>query len=145
MAKTLCVAKALLLDKNGDFLLLRRSDTHPTLAGFYDLPGGGVNGEESSREALVRELKEETNLDIPSRDVRVLYTTTQLMHDVSYPTLLYLVRVDEEKPEVRISWEHKSYEWAPLERLAEVEPQIAPTYREALNYIRENNIIADIE
>lgn len=145
MAVTRFVAKAVLLDKNSDFLLLKRSDTHPGLAGFYDLPGGRVELSEDSRTAVIREIKEETGLELTVDQVRVMYTITKLMHGRSYPTMLYLVRVDEEKPPVTISWEHQSYEWAPLDRLGEVEPQLAETYREALDYIRANNIIEDID
>ena len=145
MAVTRFVAKAILLDSKGDFLLLKRSETHPRLAGFYDLPGGTVELSEDSRTAVIREIFEETAIELSIDQVRVVYTTTHMIHGKSYPTMLYLVRVPAEKPEVTISWEHESYEWAGIERLEEVEPQIAPTYREALDYIRENNILEDID
>lgn len=144
MTKTQCVTKALILDANGDFLLLTRSDTHPHLAGFADLPGGGVNQSESFRTALVREVSEETGLQLEENQLRVAYTVTQVIHGTSYPTVLYCVRLEDIKPEVAISWEHKSYEWAPIEKLPEVEPQIAPTYQKALDYIEDNNIISDL-
>ena len=145
MAETRFVAKALLLDKSGDFLLLKRADSHPHLAGFYDLPGGIVEKSEDSRTAVIREIFEETGLELAVEQVRVMYTTTKLLHGRSYPTMLYLVRVDEDRPAVTISWEHQAYEWAPVDRLSEVEPQFAPTYREALDYVRMHNIIEDID
>jgi 8-oxo-dGTP diphosphatase len=135
----------LLLDNNSDFLLLTRSDSHPKLAGYYDLPGGMIEDGEEPGAAVVREIQEETGITISPHDVTVLYATTMLTNGKSFPTLLYLARLNEEKPEVAISWEHKLSEWAPLERLSEVEPQLAETYREALDYIRANDIIEDIE
>lgn len=144
MATTHCVAKALLLDQAGDFLLLQRSDTHPKLGGFYDLPGGTVEQDEHWRDAVIREVKEETGIEIDHTRLKALYTTTKLIHNRSYPTILYLAYVDGVKPDVTISWEHKSYEWASLDRLPEVEPQFAPTYRDALDYVRTNNILKDI-
>lgn len=144
MAVTRRVAKVLLLDSQQNFLLLARTDDHPYLAGFHDLPGGTVEDGEDFGAAAIREVTEETGLLVAFSDLKVLYTTTQLLNNRSYPTLLYVGHLNEEKPSVQISWEHKSYEWAPLDRLAEVEPQLAPTYREALDYIRANNIIEDI-
>lgn len=145
MSKTICVAKVVLLDRNGDFLLLQRSDTHPSLAGFYDLPGGMIEHTEEPGEAVVREVSEETGIELGRHRLAILYTTTHLIERKSYPTLLYTARIDTEKPEIQLSWEHKSYEWASLDRLPEVEPQLAPTYREALQYIRDNNILEDID
>lgn len=145
MAKTLCVAKALILDADSHFLLLTRSDTHPKLAGYFDLPGGHIESNEEPGEAIAREIDEETGLSLQPRDLRLAYSVTKLLNGRSFPTLLYVARLDGEKPEVKISWEHSSYEWAPLDRLPEVEPQLAETYRDALDYIRSNSIIEDIE
>ena len=142
VAQTHFVAKCVLLDSDGRFLLLTRSQTHPTLAGFYDLPGGMIELGEEPGDAVRREIHEETGLKV--NRVSVMYATTMLIDEVSYPTLLYAGWIDEPCPEVVISWEHEAAEWAPMERLSEVEPQLAPTYREALNYIRENNILTDM-
>lgn len=145
MAVTHLVAKAILLDEDDNFLILTRDDGHPRLAGFYDLPGGGVNKGEEPGEAVIREIREETRLQLSLQDIKVLYTTTMFIRDRSWPTLLYVARIRQKAPTVELSYEHKAYEWAPLERLQEIEPQIAPTYRKALDYIRENNILADID
>lgn len=144
MAKTRFVAKAIILDANGDFLLLKRTDSHPMLANFYDLPGGTVKAGEEPGEAVLREVREETGLLLNKTKMRVLYTTTNFLHGRSFPTMLYIATLDNIAPNVQISWEHQSYEWAPLSKLSEVEPQLAPTYREALNYIREHDVIKDI-
>lgn len=144
MATTQFVAKIILLDADDNFLLLTRSDTHPTLAGFYDLPGGQIEDAEEPGEAVVREVKEETGLDVLRSDLRVMYAVTMFIGQRSWPTLLYLVRANDKKPPITLSYEHKLYEWASLDRLAEVEPHLAPTYREALEYIRAHDILADI-
>lgn len=142
MAKTHLVAKALIFDSAGKFLLLTRSDTHPTLAGYYDLPGGMIEPSEEPGAGVLREIQEETG--ITTSGAKVLYATTMLIGSVSYPTLLYCIYLGDESPAVTISWEHSSYEWAGLDKLAEVEPQLAPTYREALQYIRANDILSEL-
>lgn len=142
MAATHFVAKAIILDDDGKFLLLTRSDTHPYLAGFADLPGGMIETGEEPGNGVRREIQEETALR--AGDMKVLYATTMLIKGRSYPTLLYVVHVAGSSPAVTLSWEHAAYEWADLRRLSEVEPQLAPTYREALSYIEQNDILNDI-
>lgn len=144
MVATHLVAKILILDQSGSLLVLKRGDNHPRLAGFYDLPGGGVRHAEEPGEAVIREVMEETGILLSLQDISVLYATTMFIRDRSWPTLLYTARLFEHAPAIRLSYEHKSAEWAPLERLADVEPQIAPTYREALDYIRKYGILEDI-
>ncbi|MDB5176843.1 MAG: hydrolase [Candidatus Saccharibacteria bacterium] len=141
MGHTMFTAKALVFDSNGDFLLLKRSDTHPFLAGFYDLPGGIIEDGEEPGDAVVREINEEVGLNVMKKDIQIFYATTKFINNKSIPTLLYAVHIDSEKPDITISWEHKSYEWAPIERLHEVEPQLAPAYGDALNYILDNDIL----
>ena len=142
MATTHFVAKAIILDDDDRFLLLTRSDTHPYLAGFADLPGGMIEPGEEPGEGVRREIQEETSLR--ADEMKVLYATTMLIKGVSYPTLLYAVRAAGSAPAVTLSWEHAAYEWADLRRLSEVEPQLAPTYQEALSYIKQNDILSDI-
>lgn len=48
--------------KDGKFLLLKRADKR-VFAGYWTLPGGHVEEDESSETAVKREIKEETNLD----------------------------------------------------------------------------------
>lgn len=45
--------KALILDKDGKFLLCRESD------GRWELPGGGLDHGENPQDGLMREIKEE--------------------------------------------------------------------------------------
>lgn len=141
MAETCFVAKALVFDGEGRFLELRRSETHPRLAGLADLPGGKVESGEEPGHAVAREIKEETGLDVSPEQLEVLYATTMLLSGRSYPTLLYRAGLSESKPAVILSYEHGDYSWEPIEKLADIEPHIAPTYRQALQYLRENKIL----
>ncbi|MFX0105236.1 MAG: NUDIX domain-containing protein, partial [Candidatus Hodarchaeota archaeon] len=53
---------AIIEDGNGKIVLIKRK--YPPFQGFYALPGGSVEKGEKLKEALIREVKEETNLDV---------------------------------------------------------------------------------
>lgn len=57
-------AKALIFNSQEKILLLQRD--HPIKKIYWDLPGGRVQKEESVKETLIRELKEEIGLDTHS-------------------------------------------------------------------------------
>lgn len=56
----------LLIAKDRKFLLLRRSESEHNYSGMWGLPGGGVEENETPTDAVIREVKEETGLDIPN-------------------------------------------------------------------------------
>lgn len=59
-------ACALCMDDAGRLLLVRRA--HPPFAGYWDLPGGFLEEGEHPLDALRRELREETGLEIEPRE-----------------------------------------------------------------------------
>ncbi|MFB7176795.1 NUDIX domain-containing protein [Streptomyces sp. NPDC056257] len=58
---------ALLVNPRGQYLLHLRDANKPHICdpGTWSIPGGGREGNETSREAIARELKEETGLTVP--------------------------------------------------------------------------------
>lgn len=54
---------------NEHILLCRISDQFPHFAGYWTLPGGGVEWREHPELAMVREVKEETGLDVRAREI----------------------------------------------------------------------------
>lgn len=56
----------LLIAKSNKFLLLRRSSGEHSYAGCWGLPGGSVEKNETPTDAIIREVKEETGLEIPN-------------------------------------------------------------------------------
>ena len=59
----LLVAAVALVDADGRVLLARRPEGKP-LAGLWEFPGGKVNPGETPEAALIRELKEELDIDV---------------------------------------------------------------------------------
>lgn len=58
------VAKAIIVDEKGRVLMLKRSNYTKKYSGEWDLPGGHVRVGEKLEDGLIREVKEETGLDI---------------------------------------------------------------------------------
>lgn len=61
---------------NGKTLIMKRVRPSTDGLGYWELPGGGLEYGETPHEALIRELKEETNLDI--RILKPVYTFTAI-------------------------------------------------------------------
>lgn len=51
-----------IIERDGKILLLKRANTK-TFEGYWTLPGGKLENNENSENAVKREVKEETNLD----------------------------------------------------------------------------------
>lgn len=139
--KTVPVAKALLLDSSGNMLTLRRSNTHPTLAGHIDLPGGLIESNEEPGQGVAREICEETGLNVPTKSLTLVYAGAEVRGDENRVRLLYIGKVEGDKPPITISWEHESFEWTPITELQHIESDFHSFYQDALHYIRENDLI----
>ncbi len=63
---------AVIEDNAGNVILIKRK--YPPFQGYYALPGGFIEKGESAKKALVREVKEETNLDVKILHKIGLYT-----------------------------------------------------------------------
>ena len=71
---------AIILDDTGRILLEKRSDN-----GMWGLPGGGIEPGESIRVTALREIKEETGLDIEITGLVGVYSDPQAGRIVTYP------------------------------------------------------------
>ncbi|MFQ5930768.1 MAG: NUDIX domain-containing protein [Nitrospiraceae bacterium] len=49
---------------NDDHVLLIKHREHATGEGYWLLPGGGLDGDETEEQCVIREVREETNLDV---------------------------------------------------------------------------------
>lgn len=78
-------AAAAIIEYEGKILLTRRA--HDPLAGGWDLPGGFIDYQETAEAGLIREVREELNIEIGN--LRYLTTTTNLYmyREMPYDTL----------------------------------------------------------
>ncbi len=67
------VAFLMCINKNDEFLIIKRGPGEDTKEGYWDLPGGHIDDEDKSIEkGVLRELKEETNLKAYEKDLKFI-------------------------------------------------------------------------
>lgn len=98
---------------NRKVLILKRVRPSTDGLGFWELPGGGLEYGETPHEALIRELKEETNLDI--KILKPVYTFTAIRPDYQTVGIGFLSIPTNDN--VIISEEHTDYQFVTSQEL----------------------------
>ena len=99
--------------KDYEILLIKRHSKSKTGACQWELPGGKVEKCEFFDEALIREFKEETNLNVELGD---FYDAIQ-QDFINRRTVQIIIYVIPENWEVKISNEHEDYTWADIKKI----------------------------
>lgn len=125
------LAKAVLRNKDGKILLLRRSKTDVRRPLQWDLPGGGVEDDEDFVAAAAREILEEAGLSIDPRDLHLAFTTADMTDDGNVCWLIFIGRVTEAN--VTLGFEHDQFQWVSPEKSLEM-----------ITYHRQHNALKHI-
>lgn len=88
-------------------LILKRVRPSSDGLGYWELPGGGLEYGETPHEALIRELKEETGLDI--KIIKPVYTFTAIRPDYQTVGIGFLTIPTNDR--VQLSHEHTDYQF----------------------------------
>lgn len=70
------IVHALIVNAEGKVLLIKRSKAEDVLPGLWDIPGGILKDGEDPKEGALREVKEETNLEV--KNVRLFHYTSNV-------------------------------------------------------------------
>ncbi len=109
-------AHAVIADRRGRLLLLRRQGTSEYNPERWEFPGGSIGPGERVRNALVREVGEETGLDV--QPGRLLGAGDQ---ERRYGRVVHLVlSATASSQEVVLSGEHDAFRWVTPKGLAEL-------------------------
>jgi 8-oxo-dGTP diphosphatase len=111
MKKNLQVVCAIMFDKDNNVCITQRND--PLLSGLWEFPGGKIEIGESENDALVREIKEE--LDVNIWVEKHFITTTHEYPDVTITLISYICTSDSI---VTHSHVHKQVLYAPIGELS---------------------------
>lgn len=107
------VVRALIKNDKGEILILKRSIRSRSNPGLWELPGGKVEPGEDFEQALIREIKEETSLDVSlNHAIGVAQQNHPHRHSVHL-----IMKVDVKSGELKISDEHEEFQWASLNKI----------------------------
>ena len=116
------------------FLLLKRSETAKIYPGIWQMITGTIESHEHTKDALIRELEEETGL-APQKiySIPKINTFYLAISDKICMSPVFLTIVD--KTEVKISSEHTEYKWAAFDEACDLIHW--PNQVESLKIIKE--------
>ena len=119
-----------LIEKNGQYLLIKRSKIKRGLPNVYpsywDIPGGSVEENELPREAALREAMEEVNQKI--RIDKIIHEDSQFdaSKDTVFTRLVYEARIIEQRDILLDPEEHIDFIW--LSSLEDLEGELIVPY-----------------
>jgi 8-oxo-dGTP diphosphatase len=99
---------AALIIKKGNILFAKRAKGE--LAGFWEFPGGKIEKGETSKQAIIREIKEELNLDI--KPIKNLGIFTHKYDFAEIEMTLFECEILE--GEIRLDGSHTEYKWVDI-------------------------------
>lgn len=141
--KSVAVAKSLILNEKNELLILHIGEhtERPERSYTPDLPGGLVDNGEPEKLAAIRELEEEASISLDPAQMALVHTLTapRPQQNESFSFLIYLAKLDH-TPDVKVSWEHESYEWVPIEEVA-TRLKMRPQHQAAIDYVLEQKLI----
>ncbi|MGP3668173.1 MAG: NUDIX hydrolase [Candidatus Bathyarchaeota archaeon] len=133
MKKRPIVASSALIEKNGKILLVkRRFQPHP---GWWALPGGIVEHGETVEETAIREIKEETGLNIEIKKLLGVYNL-MIKNEVSgeierhYAIICFVCECKSEEEKLKPNHEVLDVRWFNPEEAKKL--QLVSTTRKAL-------------
>jgi 8-oxo-dGTP diphosphatase len=89
---------------NGSVLIVRRSPADEWMPGHYGLPGGKLDGNETPKQAVERECKEEVGLTVSQENLVFLPKVSADKEHCFY----YTTKFDGEP---RLDFEHDDFQW----------------------------------
>ena len=119
MAHTHQLAVIAYVIRNGRFLLLRRNN-EPAVWGP---PGGRLEPDEDPNKGILREVKEETGLDV------AIMTPVGVWHGSYRDSILVSIDylAENTSGEVKLSNEHSEFRWSSIEDLRNHNPKLGDT------------------
>ena len=105
--------KGIITDGGGRVLVLKRSGKSREFPGKWDLPGGKINAGEKIDIALMREIREETCLDVVPGTVIGKSESGTRLHRIIH----LFVTIKEWHGDINLSREHDEYRWLDIDSI----------------------------
>lgn len=116
--QTRTVVKTLIFNEDGMLLVLVRSDDDLIRAGEHDFAGGRVEAGEDFNQAAVREIREETGLDVQPAHLELVAAESAIRKTpqgkpINIVKIFFATRVSS--VHVTLSHEHQAHDWMTME------------------------------
>ena|SRR3989338_7259765 len=115
-----CSGIHVLVEKNGEFLLLKRSMDDVDDPEHWDLPGGGIEFNEQPLDAAIREAKEEAGIGIKITQLLTVWAQETEHNHWSIELLAYGIH---QHGDIQLSHEHSAHQWVSKEALLSISPK----------------------
>lgn len=109
------VGVAGIIEKEDKYLILRRTSEKDFLPNTLEMVTGRLEKDESPELGLLREIKEETNLDVSI--LMPIHTGFFYRGGKDFPMVFIMFWCKYKKGEVKISWEHSEFLWMSLNEI----------------------------
>ena len=99
---------------NAKFLIIKRITDNTNESEFWEFPSGKAEFGETVEQALEREVREETGINIKNKKRKLIGTSEYSIeknNEIRYTVQLNYLIDFECFPEIELSKEHTSYEW----------------------------------
>ena len=124
---------AIIVNPDDELLLLQRAGYVKPFGGKWAFIGGSIDEKDKSpKDALIREIKEETGIELTFNEKHAMEHFGKEQHmggtndkEVVSDTEYFIVKL-ETKPEVKISREHARYKWFDKESIKEKQGKCIP-------------------
>jgi 8-oxo-dGTP diphosphatase len=142
--KKLYVGMGAAVEKDGKFLILKRTESKDFAPNAWEVITGRLEEEESPRDGILREVLEETGLK--AEIVMPVDTGFFYRGGKEFPMVFISYWCRYVEGEVNLSWEHNQFKWASIEEILE-EPTMNHFYslferiRQLKQYLPEYIII----
>ena len=121
------------INRDKKILLLKRGPTAPWNPNNYCFPGGTVESNDSLEQAAIRELYEETGIEIDNNNLEKMV----IVYPSGYKKTIFVSRIDD--AEVRLNYEHTDYVW--LDSAQSINYPMVNGLRITLSSLKENGLI----
>ena len=104
------IVHALIMNAERSVLLIKRSETEDVLTGVWDIPGGTLEDGEDPKEGVLREVKEETNLEV--KNLRLFHYTSSVDYGKNEQFVRLIFTGECASSDIRLNPEdHDEYRW----------------------------------
>ena len=110
---------AVIRNNEGKYLVLKRSEREIAYPGMYTFPGGKIEDNDTIEETLVKEVKEEANLDLKIGKILLKDKSFIRPDDQTVKVFSYLCEV-ENYNNIKISDDFTDYKWVSFEDLENI-------------------------